>query len=59
MNFAPLVLYGALAWGTVTAVSRGDTALMWGLALLVVPLLPASNIFFPIGAVMAERVSIE
>lgn len=55
-NLAPLTLYVAIARCTVAAIRRGDTALMWGLALLVVPFLPVANVFFTIGAVVAERV---
>lgn len=32
---------------------------MWGLAMTVVPFVPASNVLFPIGAVVAERVRAE
>lgn len=58
-NIATLALYGALVWGGARAVSRGDTALMWGLALLVVPFLPASNALLTIGVVVAERASLK
>lgn len=56
-NIASLTLYASILAGTVTAMVRCDTAAMWGLALLVVTFLPASNVFFPVGAVVAERVS--
>lgn len=55
-NIAPLTLYGSVLASAVLAVLRRDAAVMWGLALLVVPFLPASNVFFPVGAVVAERV---
>lgn len=56
-NLAPLTLYAAIVGGAAFAVTRGDAAVMWGLALVVVPFAPASNVLFPIGAVIAERVS--
>lgn len=55
-NIAPLALYGSVLACAVLAVLRRDTAVMWGLALVVVPFLPASNVLFPVGAVVAERV---
>eukprot|EP00752_Nemacystus_decipiens_P011698 g10381.t1 len=54
-SIAPLTLYGSLLASAVLAVLRRDTAIMWGLALVVVPFLPASNVLFPVGAVVAER----
>lgn len=53
---APLALYAAIAGAATISLARCDTAVMWGLALVVVPFLPASNVLFPIGAVVAERV---
>ncbi|CAM9650318.1 unnamed protein product, partial [Ectocarpus fasciculatus] len=55
-NLAALTLYSSILAAAVFAVARCDTAVMWGLALVVVPFLPASNILFPVGAVVAERV---
>lgn len=55
-NLGPLTLYASILWATVWAVHHRDAALMWALGLVVVPFLPASNLFFPVGAVMAERV---
>ncbi len=55
-NLAPLVLYASILAATATAVARRDTALMWALGFVVVPFLPASNLFFPVGAIVAERV---
>lgn len=56
-NLGPLTLYASILWATVWAVVHRDAAVMWGLGFVVVPFLPASNVFFPVGAVMAERVS--
>lgn len=55
-NLAPLTLYASILAAAAFAVVRCDTAVMWGLALIVVPFFPASNILFPVGAVVAERV---
>ena len=55
-SIAPLTLYGSVLASTALAVLHRDTAVMWGLALAVVPFLPASNVLFPVGAVVAERV---
>ncbi|CAN0340036.1 unnamed protein product, partial [Ectocarpus sp. 12 AP-2014] len=54
-NLASLALYSSILAAVVFAVARCDTVVMWGLALIVVPFLPASNILFPVGAVVAER----
>ena len=55
-SIAPLALYGSVLASAALAVLRRDAAVMWGLALVVVPFVPASNVFFPVGAVVAERV---
>eukprot|EP00752_Nemacystus_decipiens_P009157 g8179.t1 len=55
VNLGPLTLYTSILWATIWAVVHRDAALMWALAFLVLPFLPASNLFFPVGAVMAER----
>ncbi|CAN0101548.1 unnamed protein product, partial [Ectocarpus sp. 13 AM-2016] len=54
-NLASLALYSSILAAVVFAVACCDTVVMWGLALIVVPFLPASNILFPVGAVVAER----
>ncbi|CAN0354957.1 unnamed protein product, partial [Hapterophycus canaliculatus] len=54
-NLASLTLYASILAAATIAVVRCDTAVMWGLALVVVPFLPASNILFPVGVVIAER----
>ncbi|CAM9090033.1 unnamed protein product, partial [Scytosiphon promiscuus] len=54
-NIASLTLYASVLAAAAFATARCDTAVMWGLALLVVPFLPASNVMFPVGAVVAER----
>eukprot|EP00903_Cladosiphon_okamuranus_P011712 g11015.t1 len=54
-NLGPLTLYASILWAAVWAVVHHDPALIWGLSFLVVPFLPASNLLFPVGAVMAER----
>uniref|UniRef100_UPI00358ED8E0 protein O-mannosyl-transferase TMTC3 n=1 Tax=Myxine glutinosa TaxID=7769 RepID=UPI00358ED8E0 len=58
-NMATVVFYvimGSLAWRTVWADTQEDRALSVALALTVLPFLPASNLFFPVGFVVAERV---
>ena len=45
-----LVFYGAK--GT----SKQSRVLLFGLAMAIIPFLPASNLFFPVGFVVAERV---
>lgn len=56
-NLGPLALYASILGATVWAVAHRDAALMWALAFVAVPFLPASNLFFPVGVVMAERAS--
>ena len=53
---APLGVYAAIIAAAVIAIVRRDTVVMWGLVLIVVPFVPASNALLPVGAVLAERV---
>ena len=42
--------------GGVSSQERRKQLLLFSLALLILPFLPASNLFFPVGFVVAERV---
>lgn len=55
-NLATLALIICLLVSTIHALRKRSTALSMGLVLLVVPFLPSSNLFFPVGFVVAERV---
>ncbi|XP_053600141.1 protein O-mannosyl-transferase Tmtc3 [Plodia interpunctella] len=55
-NLATLALATTLIAAAVHALRTRSSALSMGLALLVLPFLPASNLFFPVGFVVAERV---
>jgi len=59
-NLATIVLYVVLchlAYRALTSGSRTETAvLVMSLGLLVLPFIPATNLFFPVGFVVAERV---
>ncbi|XP_072556650.1 protein O-mannosyl-transferase TMTC4 isoform X2 [Paramormyrops kingsleyae] len=56
----PILLWGGLGSLTIQALCSADghrrRVLTLGLVLLVVPFLPASNLFFRVGFVIAERV---
>ncbi|CAH0721513.1 unnamed protein product, partial [Brenthis ino] len=55
-NLATIALATTLIAGAIHALRTRSSALSMGLALLVLPFLPASNLFFPVGFVVAERV---
>ncbi|VVC91724.1 unnamed protein product [Leptidea sinapis] len=55
-NLATLALAASLVAAAIHALRTRSSALSMGLALLVLPFLPASNLFFPVGFVVAERV---
>ncbi|XP_043224720.1 protein O-mannosyl-transferase Tmtc3-like [Amphibalanus amphitrite] len=58
-NLSPLLVMagvGRLLWRALSAADRLSDAIIMSLALLVLPYLPASNLFFPVGFVVAERV---
>ncbi|CAN0262414.1 protein O-mannosyl-transferase TMTC3 [Lampetra fluviatilis] len=54
-NMATLAMYAALGCLAQRALT-GDRALAMALSLLVLPFIPACNLFFPVGFVVAERV---
>lgn len=56
-TLAAVVVLGLLCHTALTTNNRQQaTVLTMGLALLVLPFLPASNLFFPVGFVVAERI---
>ncbi|XP_037088175.1 LOW QUALITY PROTEIN: protein O-mannosyl-transferase Tmtc3-like [Pollicipes pollicipes] len=58
-NLTPLVTYALLLrllWRALTAHDKESDLVIMSLALMVFPFLPASNLFFPVGFVVAERV---
>merc|ERR1719150_938702 len=55
-NLATLVLLVILAHLAYVALSKINRALLMSLAMMGIPFLPASNLFFPVGFVVAERV---
>ncbi|KAG8196915.1 hypothetical protein JTE90_027619 [Oedothorax gibbosus] len=58
-NLATLLAYGILGvvvWNSMWTDDSRSRVLIMGLSLCVFPFLPASNLFFPVGFVVAERV---
>ena len=58
-NIATVVTFAVLALLGVFAsykLKEGNQAVLIGLAMTVLPFIPASNLFFPVGFVVAERV---
>lgn len=55
-NLATLALYIGLAVLVIKCLLTRSRALAMACGLLVIPFLPASNLFFPVGFVIAERV---
>ncbi|KAL7043207.1 hypothetical protein ACKWTF_001427 [Chironomus riparius] len=59
-NLLTLLSYSIIGWLSWIAIStenrRKANVLIMGLAFMVLPFLPASNLFFPVGFVVAERV---
>ena len=51
-----LVAFGMLAWFGLNGNGKRHKVVLLGVALIVFPYLPASNLFFPVGFVVAERV---
>ncbi|XP_035211015.1 protein O-mannosyl-transferase Tmtc3-like isoform X2 [Stegodyphus dumicola] len=58
-NISTLFLYcvlGAMMWIILTSDSKHSQLITVSLSLLILPFLPASNLFFPVGFVVAERI---
>nr|XP_057930614.1 protein O-mannosyl-transferase TMTC3 [Doryrhamphus excisus]XP_057930615.1 protein O-mannosyl-transferase TMTC3 [Doryrhamphus excisus]XP_057930616.1 protein O-mannosyl-transferase TMTC3 [Doryrhamphus excisus]XP_057930618.1 protein O-mannosyl-transferase TMTC3 [Doryrhamphus excisus] len=58
-NLATLVFYvflGLLAYRSITCRHSSAKTVIMALSLIVLPFIPASNLFFPVGFVVAERV---
>ena len=56
ITMATLLFIGVLSWYSITRVSQTAKTVVISLSLMVFPFLPASNLFFPVGFVVAERV---
>ena len=56
ITMATLLSIGILSWYSITRVSHTAKIVIVSLALMIFPFLPASNLFFPVGFVVAERV---
>ena len=55
-NLLPLLVYGAFAaLGMYSLVLQLIPSLVMGASLILLPLLPASNLLFPVGTLLAER----
>lgn len=59
-NFGTLaahaMVFGLLTRAVFTKNRQNSVIIIMGLALLILPFLPASNLFFPVGFVIAERI---
>ena len=55
-NLATVAIFVAIFILSLVALQREKTPTLLALSLLVLPYLPASNLFFPVGFVVAERV---
>lgn len=55
MNLLPLSLYVSLGWYAWRSISRVRVATLMGLAMMVIPIIPALNVFLPVGTLLAER----
>ena len=56
ITMATLLSIGVLSWYSITRVSQTAKTVIVSLSLMIFPFLPASNLFFPVGFVVAERV---
>ena len=56
LSLVTLTSVAALAIHSAKDTSKQSRILLFGLAMIIVPFLPASNLFFPVGFVVAERV---
>jgi len=54
-NLLPLGLYTGVVWAVGSALRRMRLAYLVGWAALLAPLLPALNLLFPVGTLLAER----
>ena len=56
LTMATFLSISILSWYSITRVTQAAKIIVMSLALIVFPFLPASNLFFPVGFVVAERV---
>ena len=54
-NILPLLTYSTVSWTITYASCQARVSLLVGLAVLLLPLLPAVNVLFPVGTLLAER----
>ena len=56
LTLATFAAVAILSWIAITGRRKSHKLIVLGLALLILPFIPASNLFFPVGFVVAERV---
>ena len=56
LTLLTLASFSILGFRAITGRGKSDKILVVALALLILPYIPASNLFFPVGFVVAERV---
>ena len=56
LSLVTLTIVTTLVFHSAKSTSEQSRILLFGLAMTIVPFLPASNLFFPVGFVVAERV---
>ncbi len=56
LTMATVAMLLTLSWIALTKNGRNAKIILFSLSLLVFPYVPASNLFFPVGFVVAERV---
>ena len=54
-NVLPVMSYAAVVSVACIAIRRVNVSMLLGIVLFIVPLLPALNIFLPVGTTLAER----
>lgn len=54
-NVLPLFAYSAIGYVLLKALRQVSVALLFGLALMLISILPALNILVPVGTILAER----
>lgn len=55
LNWTTIAVYSAVLAFLAVALKRRNAIMLWAFSLTVIPFIPASNIFFPVGTILAER----
>ena len=55
LSWTTIAVFSMIPTSLLTAIKQRNAIMLWSFSLTVIPFIPSSNLFFPIGTILAER----